>query len=526
VQLDEGLASTIPPTAPQLPPSSQAAFESAAVASRQAWRDYWEKSGIAIEDEFLEQIWYRNLYFLNCAVKPGVHCPGLFANWSYRKIGSAWHGDYHMNYNTQQAFWGTFSSNHLDKHMPYVDLVDRLLPISRQWAREYYGFPGAYFPHAAYPVEMTILPFRIPWGWQVSETPWTVQNLWWHYRYTMDCDFLEQRAFTPIREAVLFLVSYLQRPEAHGEGWGDAQYHVFPTVSPELYGITPGLKKNFDCLVDLTLIKFVFNAYLQACATLGIVRAEAELVEAAQDVLAHLPEYPMADSRTGRVFVSIPGEDPETVYNTPNTTMTVFPGEEHGLHSPPEVYQIAANSYRNQCNEGGNELVFYNLQGARLGLLNLERFKRQVRYCLLPNGTCADMVLQVHGRYKDETPFDFMAGLGIWFENFALPVVINECLLQSYHGELRFFPNWPLDKRAEFRTLRAVGGFLVSAACDQGAVQWIEILSQAGSPLRVILPWDGGARCIRHGQEWMVGGDVLEIETLPRDQIQLFPVQA
>ena len=72
--------------------------------------------------------------------------------------------------------------------------------------------------------------------------------------------------------------------------------------------------------------------------------------------------------------------------------------------------------YHNQHIEGSNELVFLNLQGARLGLLDLERFKRQINYCLLPNGTCTDMVLQVHGRYNDTLPFDFMAPMGIWFE--------------------------------------------------------------------------------------------------------------
>jgi hypothetical protein len=36
---------------------------------------------------------------------------------------------------------------------------------------------------------------------------------------------------------------------------------------------------------------------------------------------------------------------------------------------------------------GGNGLVFQNLQGARVGLLDLERFKRQINTCLLLNGT-------------------------------------------------------------------------------------------------------------------------------------------
>ena len=51
----------------------------------------------------------------------------------------------------------------------------------------------------------------------------------------------------------------------------------------------------------------------------------------------------------------------------PNGISTVFPGEEHGLHSSPEEYGIAVNSYLNHRNEGGNELVFLNLAGARLG---------------------------------------------------------------------------------------------------------------------------------------------------------------
>src|SRR4029079_16962070 len=152
---------------------------------------------------------------------------------------------------------------------------------------------------------------------------------------------------------------------------------------------------------------------------------------------------------------------------------------------------IAANSYRQQRNEGGNELVFLNLQGARLGMLDLERFKRQIRYCLLPNGTCSDFVLQVHGRYQDTQPYDYMGHMGIWFENFALPAVVNECLLQSYSGTLRLFPNWPLTKAAEFQTLRAVGGFLVSAACADGTVQWVRIVSEAGRPLRLMAPWRG-----------------------------------
>jgi alpha-L-fucosidase 2 len=503
------------------------AFRETLAASDVVWDSYWSRSGVELEDELLEETWYRNLYFLQCSVKAEADCPGLFANWSYGKIGAEWHGDYHMNYNTQQPFWVAFSSNHADKHLAYANMVDHVLPVSRKWAREYYGLRGAYFPHSAYPVEMDIMPYPVPhWGWEVCETPWTVQSLWWHYLYTMDRVFLEERAFTPIKEAALFMADYMLRPEASGEAWGDDRFHIFPTVVPELYELTPGFRRNYDCIVDLTLTRFLFRAFREACSTLGREAEEGELLGLIGEILERFPDNPTAESRRGTVFVSVPGENPEVVYNVPNGVATVFPGEEHGLHSPPELYEIAVNSYLNHRNEGGNELVFLNLAGARLGKLDLERFKRQIRYCLLPNGTCTDKLLESGGRYSDTTPFDYMQPMGIWFENFALPAVINECLLQSYNGIMRLFPNWPAEKGAAFRTLRAVGGFLVSASFEGGTVREVEIISEAGSVLRVYSPWQA-VLLVREGRREELlapqAGEVLEIATSPGERLRLSP---
>ncbi len=501
VQIDEGLASTIPEETPAaVPPPVLAGFAVARESAMASWIDYWSCSGVALGDVELERIWYRNLYFLNCAVREGVTCPGLFANWSYGKIGTPWHGDYHMNYNTQQPFWGTFSSNHVEKHLPYVAMVQHLLPSSMAWAKDYYQMRGAFFPHSAYPVEMTMNSYPVPtWGWEVFETPWTVQSLWWHYTYTLDREFLEQRAFEPIREATLFMIDYMTRPDAHGPAWCDDRYHIFPTVPPELYGLMPGFKRNADGLSDLTLTKFLFNAFIEACRVLDRQEGEQEALKAIQAILTHYPDYPTAETEVGRTFVSVRGEEPGVVYNCPANTVTVFPGEEHGLHSGSDDYALALNSYRHQQNEGGNELVFLNLQAARLGVLDLERFKRQVAYCCLPNGACTDKVLQTGGRYNDTTKFDWMGVHGVWFENFALPVVINECLMQSYTGIIRLFPNWPDACDARFTTLRAVGAFLVSCERRAGEIRSLVIQSEKGATCRLYSPWLGNSVKVMQG---------------------------
>lgn len=524
-ELTHGMATGIPEQLTALPPEPTVAqFEAVARAARASWKEYWNRSGVKLADDELERIWYRNLYFLNCSVKPGVTCPGLFANWSYRDIGTAWHGDYHTNYNVQQPFWVTFSSNRVDKHLPYVELVHFLLPISRDWARNHYRLPGAFFPHSAYPVEMTMMPYPVPtWGAEVCETPWVVQSLWWHYLYTMDREFLKSRLFEPIREAVRFMNAYMRRPDAHGPQWGDDKYHIYPTVVPELHGMKADPRYNADCNVDLALTKFVFKAYLQACEILEIAGQEAKLMAEVREILDHFPDYPTVQSDRGTVFVSAAAESPDQVYNTPNPLVSVFPGEDIGLHSPKELLDVAINTWRNHLNEGGNDVVSLNLQGARLGMLDLERFKRQVRYCMMPNGVYNDMVLQAGGRYRDDTDYGFMARMGIWFENFSLPAVINECLLQGYTGELRLFPNWPADKDAIFQDLRAAGAFLVSAEHENGKTAWIRVKSEVGGELRVINPWPGDVAVTRNETSTRMSGSVLRLETKP-NEVVLFAV--
>jgi hypothetical protein len=237
-------------------------------------------------------------------------------------------------------------------------------------------------------------------------------------------------------------------------------------------------------------------------------------------ILSRFPEYPTAVSgKYGKVFVSVPEEHDQVVYNVPNALFTAFPGEDHGLHSDPETMKILKNTFYNQQNEGGNDLVFINLQAARIGMLDLDRFKRQVNYSLMPNGTASDRVMQVHGRYSDTTPYGYMDKMGIWFENFGLPVVVNECLMQSYNGTIRLFPNWPLEKDAEFHNLRAVGAFLISATLKNGKVEEIKVTSEVGGVLKIILPWKKGRSISTMDGKKSFLSSMVEIQTVKGDYL-------
>jgi hypothetical protein len=193
------------------------------------------------------------------------------------------------------------------------------------------------------------------------------------------------------------------------------------------------------------------------------------------------------------------------------------------LNSDSATLRLLKNTYLNQQNEGGNDLVFKNLQAARIGMLDIEKFKRQITYCLLPNGTASDRAIQVHGRYNDSGDYGFMDNMGIWFENFALPVVVNECLMQSYDGVIRLFPNWPADKEASFHHLRAAGAFLVNSNFKNGKVTDVEILSEAGSKLKIIIPWKKGCFVTSDKGKSFIRTELFEADTRKGEKIIIKP---
>jgi len=479
------------------------------------WRGFWSKSAVEFADRELERIWYHNQYWLACCLREGKVAPGLFGNWTSGRIGTAWHGDYHMNYNTQQVFWGVFSSNHVEQHLPYVELCENLLPLSEAYAKEKFGLPGAFFPHSAYPVPSQTIPYPVPpWGYEICETPWTVQSLWWHYLYTLDQDFL-RRAYPLLRASARFLAAYMKQGE-------DGKYHVIPTVSPENWGFTVDLRLNKDCIIDLALAEFALEAAAEAARILGQDAGErARWLEVRRNVAP----YPKGRGPFGEVWLDVVDAPVEYVYNVPVTLAPVFPAEQVGLDGGPEHLEIARRTARTVRLEGGNDLVYQPMIRARLGMLDLEWFKREVRYCRLPNGVANDRVRQVGGRYRDTTDFDFMMRMGVWTENLSLPGVLNECLLQSYSGVIRLFPNTQGLGRARFRDLRAAGAFLVSAAWDGKTVSGVTIRSEKGARARVVNPWTSEARVIRPRAAEAVatgkGGALIEFDTAPGETYRI-----
>ncbi|MGH9377668.1 MAG: glycosyl hydrolase family 95 catalytic domain-containing protein [Terriglobia bacterium] len=482
------------------------------------WKEFWSVSAVELEDRELEKIWYHNQYFLACCLREGKIAPGQAGNWITQKVGTSWHGDYHFDYNVEQVYWGVFSSNHASQHLPYIDLVEHLLPAAEARAKEKFGLPGAYFPLSAYPVpSVADADPAPPWFFLICDTPWAVQSLWWHYRYTMDETVLK-RVYPTLRAAARFITAYAKKET-------DGKYHIAPTLSPENYGLTVDFRLNRDCIVDLALTQFLLDAVVEGSKVLSLDEEERRhWVE----VRANLVSYPETQGPFGQVWLDVADGPAEWIFNTPNTAAPVFPGEQVGIGLRPESLEIARRTVETIRLEGGNDLVFQPLFRARLGILNLDWFKSEVRYCLLPNGIANDRARQAGGRYTDQTDFDFMMRMAVWTENFSLPAVVNECMMQSYSGAIRLFPNSRGLGPARFQNLRAMGAFLVSAAWDGKSVSPVTLVSEKGATARIANPWGAAAaRVVRLSDkaevETQTEGGILIFHTAPNEHYRVGP---
>jgi len=429
-----------------------------------------------------------------------------------------------MNYNAPQTYWACFSSNHIDHHIPYVDLLESVGVLVRSWAHDYFGMRGAAYPHSLYNAAMHTNPYPNPtWAWQISETPWAVQSLWWHYQYSHDIDFLRRRAYPLIAEAITFLIDYALTSPWRSLQSGqktEQETSFFPTVAPELYGLSRRLKFNHDGLADPTLTKFLCRAFLAAHDIVG--SPQPKLAQQALELLQSLVPYPTATSESGDVYVSVAAEDPEVVYNNPVPGMPLFPGEDPDILASVTDFEVARRSQNRQLVEGGNDIVFRHLQALRAGQLDREELIRHLEYCELPNGTITDMVLQSGGRYSDIAEFDFMESKGFWVENFATPVLVTEMLIQSHAGRIVVFP--AMDGNAAFASLRAKGAFLVACLRTPEEVVWIEVFSEAGAMLQLELPWHQGAVMIHGDVLTEMGSGTCSLQTVAGESYRFTPL--
>lgn len=440
-------------------------------ANRAWWRGMWNRSYVETGDELLNRQYLTSIYLLASANNPRHLVGGSMYGVWFNADDMMYHGDIHLNYNSQAGYYSVFSANRPELALPFLASIERLVPEGKRRAAEdmrsvHPSLKGKRCRGILFPVSaLGIGEFYGPYWQQTMNAPFCVPLFAWYYDYTGEVGYLRDHAYPYIRLVGDFYEDYLVR-EPFGKSYR--------------YCITTGGHENSWDLnppSDLGFVAQTFRLLLRYSEVLGVDKERRALW---RDILTHLPEYkvimPTREPNEGKPVYA----KNEAGWDLPAHVIQlhpVYPCEEINLHSDSLALELSRNTlYYYAVSQRGfthtmNELgLSAFVMGARIGFdpeILLEKM-RELSRGAQRNGLITD------GHHC--------------LEKTAVVETVNSMMLQSVDGVLHLFPCWPEGRAASFTRLRTKGAFIVSAACDSAGVRRVEIESMRGGECRIVLP--------------------------------------
>ncbi|WP_394351346.1 glycosyl hydrolase family 95 catalytic domain-containing protein [Pontibacter russatus] len=389
-----------------------------------------------------------------------------------------WKGDYHHDLNTQLSYWPCYTSNHIDLGEGYLNWLWDNYPTFVKYTKAYFGTKGLNVPG------VTTLTGEPMGGWiQYAFGPtvsgWLAQHFYLHWRYTMDRNFLEEKAYPWFREVAI----YLDEVSETGEGG----YRKLPiSSSPEFHDNSReawfGSTTNFD----LAIIRFVYAKAEELALELG-KKDEAAKWKA---LLSQWPDLAV-DGKTGLMVA--PGEPYSVSHRHFSHLMAIHPLGLINWSDGEKERAIIRNTIENLQKQGTSAWVGYSfswLGNLQARMLDGEGAAETLR--IFATSFCLPNSFHVNGDqsgkgYSNATyrPFTLEG-------NFAFAAGLQEMLLQSHEGFIRLFPAIPDDwEKASFEGFRAQGGVSVSASIKKDTVVETTLQSEKDVVVRLMNPFDG-----------------------------------
>ena len=379
------------------------------------------------------------------------------------------------------------------------------------------------------PTERATAPFS-PVNHILGTTAKVAYLYWRRYEYTSDLPWLRDRAYPMIRGAAEF---YRNFPNLRKEA--DGKYHIHHVNSNE------SVIGAHDTDEDLSAMRGIFAAAIRASELLG---QDAALRAQWQEVLTNLAPLPTsahpdalrAADYTGQpVFVRglKPTANNNTGFTPDGNSLPMWFFDLVNLDSPDKPMLAAANATFDRTYRAGigptttvGVLSKWAIAGTMLGRVDATRF-------LIPNQMRA-LAAERQTAYLGGRPLinrlTLREGpqaldaqrLGRAAEALQLSLLQSAPGVPGGESIIRLFPAWPDEWDAHF-TLRARGGFVVTAAKRRGRVDTVQLRSESGTVARVRNPWASASVSLsRNGKPAQtLKGSVLVFDTDPGEIITL-----
>ena len=453
-------------------------FENSLAGHEEWWKGYWKKSGIHIPDTLLEKQWYLEMYKFAAASRKGAPPICLQAVWTADNGQTPpWRGDFHNDLNTQLSYWPGYASNHLEESSVFTDWLWRIKDNSEKFTRKFYGVEGM---NVACIATLTGEPIV---GWnQYANSPtaagWLVHHFYLQWKYSMDTDFLSQRAYPWVKEVARYFENVSVRDK---KGMRKLPLSSSPEINDNRIDAWFQETTNYD----LANIRLAYMVAEEMADTLGFkdeaIHWKKQLTEwpdfaKNESGLLIAPGIPLTESH--RHFSHLLAFHPFGIIDASQGNGSI----DLILRSIKNIEQLGPDYWTGYTYAWLANLKTRVFDGDE-ALRNLHIFIKAF---------CGPNSFHLNGDQLKAGFSQFTYRPFTLEGNFACAAAIQEMLLQSHTGVIRVFPAMPTKwQDASFCNLRAMGAFLVTASYEKGKVSSITIESEKGGMMKLLNPFLG-----------------------------------
>lgn len=470
------------------------------------WKNYWNRSSIAIPDTLLEKQYYLEMYKFGSAARENTPPISLQAVWTADNGEiPPWKGDFHHDLNTQLSYWPSYAGNQLQLEKGFVDWLWNNLPAFKKYTRDYFEADGLNVPG------VTTLDGQPMGGWiqysmGQSVAAWLGQNFYQHWRFSMDRDFLKTRTYPWLKDVAIFFEQMAITSES-------GKLKLKMSSSPEIFNNSAKAWFAETTNFDLALIRWTYTKARECALELGL-NQEAERW---QNDLKQWPGF-TTDPETGFMFA--PGFPYSQSHRHFSHLMAYHPLGLVDFSNGDADKILIENTLRNLEKQGSSQWVGYSFswQG-NLYARAFEGEKAANALRIFAACFCLKNSFHVNGDQCKAGYSNFTYRPFTLEGNFAFAAAIQEMLLQSHTGIIKVFPALPVEwKEAGFEKLRANGAFLVSAERTAGTTNKVTITSEKGGKFAIENPFTTDFEVSKN---YSVKNNIIYLTTQPGETIQL-----